>query len=128
MAKREEIIRTANADVFVSVHQNFFEQGAGAAAPRFFTATGKRRATSLRNMSKGAQRTARHRKSARCQFGRLPAPAAGKPGQYHCGMRFFSIGGGTEAAKDDYQQAVAQAVGSGIETYLLKKIRKGGGI
>ena len=36
MKKREEIIRTANADAFVSIHQNFFEKGSGAAGPQVF--------------------------------------------------------------------------------------------
>ena len=123
MAKREEIIRTANADVFVSVHQNFFEQGAGAAGPQVF----------YRDREAPGYELAQYVQRALNEQLGIANPRDVNSGDYQllrpgnqasiiveCGF-FSNPEEEQKLQKDDYQQAVAQAVGSGIETYLFEK-------
>ncbi|WP_082989635.1 N-acetylmuramoyl-L-alanine amidase [Christensenella intestinihominis] len=120
MAKREEIIRTANADVFVSIHQNFFEQGSGAAGPQVF----------YRDREAPGYRLAQYVQSALNEQLDIANPRDVNSGDYQllrpgsqasiiveCGF-FSNPEEEQKLQKDDYQEAIARAVGSGIETYL----------
>ena len=123
MAKREEIIRTANADVFVSVHQNFFEQGAGAAGPQVFyrdrEAPGYELAQYVQRALNEQLGIANSRDVNSGDY-QLLRPGNQASIIVECGF-FSNPEEDQKLQKDDYQQAVAQAVGSGIETYLFEK-------
>lgn len=123
MAKREEIIRTSNADVFVSVHQNFFDQGSGATGPQVF----------YRDREAPGYKLAQYVQSALNEQLGIVNPRDVNSGDYQllrpgtqasiiveCGF-FSNPEEEQKLQKDDYQQSIAQAVGSGIEAYLSEK-------
>lgn len=125
MHKRESIIRDSHADIFVSVHQNFFEGGSGAKGPQVF----------YRDRAAKGYELAQYVQDALNQQLGIKNPRDVNAGDYQllrpgdqasviveCGF-FSNPEEEQKLQKDDYQQSIANAVGDGIEQYLAKKGR-----
>lgn len=123
MAKREEIIRTANADVFVSIHQNFFDQGSGATGPQVFyrdrEAPGYKLAQYVQN-ALNEQLSIINPRDVNSGDYQLLRPGNQASIIVECGF-FSNPEEEQKLQKGDYQQSIAQAIGSGIEEYLSEK-------
>lgn len=128
MAKRGEIIQNADADAFVSIHQNYFEQGSGAQGPQVFC---KERETSGYDLAQCVQTTLNENLD-------IQHPRGVNTGDYQllrfgeqasiiveCGF-FSNPEEEQKLQKDDYQQEIAEAIADGIEVYFFEKSRKEG--
>ena len=123
MKKREEIIRTANADAFVSIHQNFFEKGSGAAGPRVFCRDREAAGYELAKYVQAAlneQLSIQNPRDVNTGDYQLLRPGSQASVIVECGF-FSNPEEEQKLQKDDYQQKLAQAVASGIGQYLSEK-------
>lgn len=121
MARREQIIRDSNADMFLSIHQNEYEDDSATGPQTFFVAqgaVGKRLAVALQDMLNDR---------LGIEQGRMALPAAYqllKPGSQpsctvECG--FFSNPDEEALLQDDaYQQKLAEAIYDGIRLYVKR--------
>jgi len=123
MAKREQIIRDANADMFLSIHQNEYDDDSATGPQVFFVAqgsVGKRLAVAVQDMLNDRLDIAEDER-------RMALPAAYqvlKPGSQpsctvECG--FFSNPEEEALLQDDaYQQKLAEAILDGIRLYVKR--------
>lgn len=122
MHKRESIIMDSHADLFVSIHQNFFDKDPAVRGPQVF----------YRNTAAKGYVLAQYvQEELDGQLG-ISDPRDVNAGDYQllrpgdqasiiveCGF-FSNPKEEQKLQEDDYQQAIAQAVGAGIERYLAE--------
>lgn len=128
MRKREDIIRDSSADIFVSIHQNFYDKGSGAKGPQvFFRDRGDKGYELAQYVQEKLNGTLGIKNPRDVNSGdyQLLRPGDQASVIVECGF-FSNPEEEQKLQKDDYQQSLAQAVGDGIEQYLLEKEGKGG--
>ncbi|BDF59434.1 hypothetical protein CE91St36_22510 [Christensenellaceae bacterium] len=122
MHKRESIIRDAHADMFVSIHQNFFEKDEDICGPQVFyrdaAAKGYGLAQYVQEELNG-QLEIENPRSVNAGDYQLLRPGDQASIIVECGF-FSNPKEEKKLQDDDYQQAIARAVGAGIERYLAE--------
>lgn len=123
MEKRENIIKESNADIFVSIHQNFFDGGSGARGPQVFYHDRGAKGYELAQYVQDELNTRLGIKNPRdINSGDYQLLRPGNQASIIVECGFFSNPEEEKKLqKDDYQQTLAQAVGEGIEQYLSNK-------
>ena len=121
MQKREQIIRDADADMYIGVHQNSFEN-ADACGPQIFYYTdsgeGKKLAESIQTVMNEELEIEAPRK---VNFGRyrLLAPGSQPSVTVECGF-FTNPEEEEKLQQEEYQDRVAAAIVDGIKYYQLE--------
>lgn len=120
MHKRESIIRDSGADVFVSVHQNFYDKGSGAKGPQVFYhdrgAKGYALAQIIQDQLNN-QLEIKNPRDVNSGDYQLLRPGDQASVIVECGF-FSNPEEEQKLQKDDYQQSIAEAVGAGIAQYI----------
>ncbi|MEA5004095.1 MAG: N-acetylmuramoyl-L-alanine amidase, partial [Christensenella sp.] len=123
MRKREDIIKDADADMFVSIHQNFFEKDEDVSGPQVFyrdqTAKGYELAQYMQEELNGRLEINVPRDVNAGDY-QLLRPGEQASVIVECG--FFSNPQEEQKLQEDgYQQAIVEAVDAGIGRYFLEK-------
>lgn len=120
MEKRETIIKEANADVFVSIHQNFYDKGSSARGPQVFyhddAAKGYGLAQNVQATLNEMLTVDKPREVCAGDY-QLLRPGDQASVIVECGF-FSNPEEEKKLQEDDYQQRIAQAVAQGIKEYL----------
>ncbi len=121
MLERERIIKTAKADMFISVHQNLFEKPEARGPQVFFVeegSVGKRLAVSIQEMMNDRLQIAQPRMALPVAY-RLLKPGAQPSCTVECG--FISNPDEEKLLQDpQYQQKLVNAVTDGVKLYVAR--------